>query len=288
MPDGADLPYRVWMPPDPPWAMVLALHGMNDSRDAWEYPGPDFARAGVAVFAPDQRGFGATDTRGRWPGPGRMAQDTRAMIAALHTRFPGIPLFLMGESMGAAVLMQLGTQPDPPPVQGYILIAPAVWGRAKMDLLMRTSLWLASNTMPWLRLTGKGIVRVTASDNRAALRRLSTDPLTLYGARVDAIRGLVDLMDTALAAAPGFRQPSLFLYGGRDEVIPAKATAATWRMLPPGPVRAFYPDGYHLLLRDLGRMSPVGDILAWMHDPAAPLPSQGDRAAQAWLAKQPD
>ncbi len=44
-----------------PWAVVLALHGMNDSRDAWEYPGPDSPPHGVAVFAPDQRGFGDTD-----------------------------------------------------------------------------------------------------------------------------------------------------------------------------------------------------------------------------------
>ena len=60
MPDGTRLPYREWLPAGPPTAVVLALHGMNDSRDAWEYPGPDFAAGGIAVFAPDQRGFGAT------------------------------------------------------------------------------------------------------------------------------------------------------------------------------------------------------------------------------------
>ena len=50
-------------------AVVLALHGMNDSRDAWEYPAPDFTAAGIAVFSPDLRGFGATTTRALWPGP---------------------------------------------------------------------------------------------------------------------------------------------------------------------------------------------------------------------------
>ena len=61
MPDGTRLPYRAWLPDGEPWAVVLALHGMNDSRDAWEYPAPELAAHGVAVFAPDQRGFGDTD-----------------------------------------------------------------------------------------------------------------------------------------------------------------------------------------------------------------------------------
>ena len=43
----------------------------------------------------------------------------------------------MGESMGAAVLMVLAANPAPPPVDGYVLIAPAVWGRAEMNVFLR-------------------------------------------------------------------------------------------------------------------------------------------------------
>jgi len=125
-----------------------------------------------------------------------------------------------------------------------------------------------------------------ASDNREAIRRLSQDPLTIHETRFDAVRGLVNLMDAALAAAPRFREPALFLYGGKDELIPDRATAATWRGLPHGPIRAFYPGGYHLLLRDHERETPIDDILAWMRHPAAGLPSGGDLAAEAWLRGQ--
>ena len=50
---------------------------------------------------------------------------------------------------------------------------------------------------------------------------------------------------------------------------------------------AFYPAGYHLLLRDLDRIAPIDDVIAWIRQPNAPLPSGADRAAAAWLAKQP-
>jgi len=285
MQDGMRLPYRTWLPDGPPWAVVLALHGMNDSRDAWEYPAPAFAAAGIAVYGVDQRGFGDTSVRGYWPGTPALLDDTREMARLLRQRYPRARLVLLGESMGAAVLMCLASSADPPPVDGYVLVAPAVWGRAEMNVFLRAGLWLFSTLMPGLTVASR-VAQVTASDNRAAIRRLSTDPLTIHDTRFDAIRGLVDLMDAALAAAAGFHANALFLYGGKDELIPERAAAATWRALPAGPVRAFYPADYHLMLRDLERATPIGDILAWIRDPAAPFPSGADRAAEAWLAQQ--
>lgn len=285
MPDGARLPYRTWLPDVAPWAVVLALHGMNDSRDAWEYPAPDLAAAGVAVYAPDQRGFGDTADRGYWPGTATLVADARDMAGLLHRRYPHAKLYLMGESMGAAVLMCLAASPDPPPAAGYVLIAPAVWGRAEMNPFLRAGLWVFANLIPGFTVTGAVAHRV-ASDNTEAIRRLSRDPLTIHETRFDTIRGLVDLMDSALAAAPHDHAPALLLYGGKDQLIPDKATAATWRALPPGPVRAFYPAGYHLLLRDLERVTPIEDVLAWMRRPDTPLPSGADRAAGVWLAQQ--
>jgi hypothetical protein len=42
------------------------------------------------------------------------------------------------------------------------------------------------------------------------------------------------------------------------------------------------------MLRDKDRATPIGDILAWIHDPQAALPSGAERAAAMWLAKQDD
>jgi alpha-beta hydrolase superfamily lysophospholipase len=294
MRDGAVLPYRIWQPPGltqgaEPWAVVLALHGFNDSRDAWELPAPFFTEAGVTLIAPDQRGFGQAPGRGHWPGTNALVDDAADMTRIIRAQFPTARLYLMGESMGGAVLLRLATEPFAPAVDGYILLAPAVWGRAEMNIFLRTTLWAASHLFPSMSL-GSSPIRIKASDNMEALIRLSTDPLTLHETRVDTLKGLVDLMDTALAAAPHFKQPSLFLYGGKDELVPGRATAATWRGLEEaanqGTCIAYYPGGYHLLLRDLDRMVPITDVLAWMAHPTSPLPSGADRRAKEWLAEQ--
>ncbi len=285
MADGARLPYRDWLPDGAPTAVVLALHGMNDSRDAWEIPAPTFAQAGIAVFSPDQRGFGDAPDRGRIASPEVMAEDAATMARDLRRRFPQARLVLMGESMGGAVLMRMAALPDTPKVDGIVLVAPAVWGRDEMNVFMRAGLWVMAGALPWMTATGS-IAHVTPSDNHAALMRLSYDPLTIHDTRFDAVRGLVDLMDAAQSSAPALHPPVLLLYGGKDDLIPPHATAAAWRALPPGARTAFYPGGYHLLMRDKAREVVIGDVIAWIADPEAPLPSGAEQAAAAWLTAQ--
>lgn len=284
MPDGTHLDYRVWKPDGPPKAIILALHGMNDSRDAWELPASGFTAAGVEIISPDQRGFGATPQRGFWPGTQTLVDDARQMFRLVHRAHPGVPVFAMGESMGGAVLMCLATDPHPPKVAGYILVSPAVWGRSEMNVFERTGLWFGVRLFPGMTFTG-AVAHVKASDNHAALVRLSTDPLTIHHTRMDAVAGLVKLMSDALAAAPYFDAHALFLYGGKDELVPKRAMRAAWDHLRPNETIAYYPDDYHLMLRDLQRNVPIDDILAWMKNPNAPLPSGAEKAAEVWLQK---
>lgn len=284
--DGARLPYRAWLPAGPPHTVVLALHGFNESRDSWELPAPAFAAAGIAFYAPDQRGFGASPGRGRWPGADTLADDAAEMAQLVRRRHPAARLVLMGESMGGAVLLHMATSREPSPAD-YVLLAPAVWGRARMNALLRSGLWLAANLVPGYEVTrAPASVRVIPSDNQDALRSLSRNPLTIKGTRFDTLRGLVDLMDLALAAAPRFRETALFLYGAKDDLVPKVATRAVWRGLDaPNIRRSYYRNGYHLLFRDLDRAVPIADTIAWIAARPLPLPSGADVAAAAWLAE---
>ena len=208
MPDGAVLPARRWMPEASPGRVMLALHGMNDSRDWMVMPAPALTAAGFAVYAPDQRGFGQAPGRGLWPGTGALAADANEMLRQLAARHPGIPLYLAGESMGGAVAMVAMTTPGGPPVVGTVLLSPAVWGRAQLGIVLSSGLWLAANLAPGTSVTGREVpIKVVASDNRDALLALGRDPLTIRRTRFDALRGLVDLMDAATGGRPAPARP---------------------------------------------------------------------------------
>lgn len=139
--DGVSLPMRSWLPPGPPKAAILALHGMNDYSNFFDDAGKAFAARGIAAYAYDQRGFGAAPRPGIWSSAEAMADDLRTASALVAARHPGVPLYLLGESMGGAVTMLAVSDTPPPAVRGVILSAPAVWSRSSMGFFQRLALW---------------------------------------------------------------------------------------------------------------------------------------------------
>jgi alpha-beta hydrolase superfamily lysophospholipase len=288
--DGQLLPLRKWLPAGGSGggqvkAVILALHGFNDYSNAFEGSGEGWAKRGIATYAYDQRGFGAAPEHGFWPGRAALAGDAATASEILRRRYPGVPLYLLGDSMGGAVAVvaMTGESGTPvPDVDGVILTAPAVWGRATMDLLPRLALWAGVRLMPGLTVTGRGL-EIKPSDNIAMLRALSRDPLVIKETRVDAIYGLVDLMDAALDSAPLLDAPLLVMYGAKDEIVPKTPIRRFVGSLPPecrrGAKLAWYKDGYHMLLRDLEGPMVAADVAHWVLSPAALLPSGADRAA---------
>jgi alpha-beta hydrolase superfamily lysophospholipase len=120
MADGARLPLRKWLPERgaPVHASILALHGFNEyARSFAEDFAPLFTRAGVAVYAYDQRGFGEAPGRGLWAGTRILAEDLATASRLVRARHPGTPLYLLGESMGGAVVLAAisGAAGAPPP-----------------------------------------------------------------------------------------------------------------------------------------------------------------------------
>jgi acylglycerol lipase len=290
--DGAVLPLRKWLPQGEVKGVILALHGFNDYSNAFEGPGEAWAKQGIATYAYDQRGFGAAPEAGFWPGRAALAADVATAAQILRRLHPGVPLYLLGESMGGAVAVvaMTGESGTPvPDVDGVILTAPAVWGRATMGLLPRLALWAGVRLAPGLTLTGRGL-GIKASDNIAMLRALARDPLVIKATRVDTIYGLVDLMDAALDSAPRLQAPLLVTYGAKDEIIPKAPIRRFVGNLPPECRRqarfAWYKDGYHMLLRDLEAPFVIADVASWVLAPAGPLPSGADRGAMEALLQR--
>ena len=266
-----DLPRREWLSAEPPRAVILAVHGFNDYSNAFTDFGAYAAAGGVAVHAYDQPGFGANPDAGLWAGSGALVASLVRERRRLTALYPGRPVYLLGDSMGAAVLIAAVAAGAPLETAGMIMTAPAVWGGDQLNPFYRATLWLAAHLVPALKLTGEGL-GVLASDNLEVLQALGADPLFIKETRVDAIAGLVALMDLALARSPAVRGPLLVLSGSRDEVVPPDAQHAMLERLSAEPcTEVVYPEGWHLLLRDLQREQVWDDILAWID--GAPLPS---------------
>jgi alpha-beta hydrolase superfamily lysophospholipase len=284
--DNTRLPLKIWLPDGPPKAVVLGLHGYGDYSRAFEKPGPLWAQGGIATYAYDQRGFGATASFNRWSGVPVMIEDMKAAIGLLRARHPGIPLYVVGESMGGSIAMAALGGENPPKLDGLILIGPAVRGRETLGAVGRGGLSFFAHSIPWFPVSTVGM-DYQPTNNLALLQELSKDPLIIKTPRVDTVWGLVDAMDAALAAAPRMKPPLLILYGQNDRLVPRDIMKLMLSRLPKdqGIRIASYAKGYHMLLRDLDGALVQRDALAWMQDHNAPLPSGAEQAAARFFAE---
>jgi alpha-beta hydrolase superfamily lysophospholipase len=266
MADGYSLPVSRWESAGQPRAIVLALHGLNDYSFAFDSVGNYLAQRGITVIAYDQRGFGKTAGQGLWHGSEQLSADLVTMTRLIKQHNNEVPLYLLGESMGGAVVLTTlaSTKLE---VEGVALIAPAIWSREFMPFYQRAALWIAANTMPSRLLTGDGL-DIEPSDNVEMLKALSKDELVIKATRVDVLYGVSNLMDTAMLASSDVHGSILLMYGKHDEIIPAEPTCKLLeRLSSNNPINLetnVYEHGYHMLTRDLQAEVVLQDLAAWI------------------------
>lgn len=120
------VPYRSWLPLNQPKEVLLCVHGLGFSSASFADFGRSMAGRGFAVYAVDVRGFG------QWAK--RKGQDTvdfeaclldiEQALKSLRKAYPGVPVFMVGESMGGAIAMA-ATARHPELVDGLVSSVPS-------------------------------------------------------------------------------------------------------------------------------------------------------------------
>lgn len=264
--DGTELVMTHWQAHGTPKATLLLIHGLNEYAGAFDEMCETLAQHGIEVWAYDQRGFGRSPYRGLWSSAERMALDAREAVNQLRQTHPHQPLYVLGFSMGGAVTLLAAAQ-GKLDADGIILAAPAVWTRSTQPFYQRWSHQLALRLVPGWKPTGESL-EIHPTDNKVMLRRIWKSPWMIKGARIDTLNGVVDLMDKAYAAADSLTVPVLLLYGDKDQIIPKKPIEHLWQRLPKSGKTRFirYPQGWHMLGRDLNNEEVIADIVQWMNN----------------------
>jgi len=252
-------------------AAILALHGFGDTAAlGFDDAARHWAGRGIAVYAPDQRGFGRNPSRRAWPGPEALEADAIRLARLVRARNPGVPLIVLGHSMGGGVALAAaeGLGAD-----GLVLVGPAIAGGDRLNPALRAGAWTLAAVLPDRRWTGEGIVRIRPTDNPEAIRRALADPGHFGDPSSRELWGLVRVMDRAAAAAPAVATPTLTLMGAHDEVLRPEAVRAVHDRIPGRAGYVEYPEGWHWLLRDLQAATvwqDVADFALGLPAPARP------------------
>ena len=295
LPDGESLAARVWTTPVPRH-IVLGVHGFNDYSKAFESLAQHLAaELGATVYAYDQRGFGANPQPGIWRGADTLLADLRHIAKQLRQQHPGLPLTVVGESMGGALVWVAAAESPGLVADHIVLKAPAVWGAQSMPWYQRLSLQFMNAVAPDMVFTGRGVqsLGITPTNDPEVSRDLGRDPLFIKATRVSSLAGVTELMGRAqnLNAPPP--QRSLVLYGLRDRIIPPSPVCDWLTHLnaaaDPGTTLDFvvYPEGWHLLTRQLQTREVLQDLQHWLQQNPLTRRQSPQQAQEAVCAKRP-
>lgn len=110
----------------PPKGVVLCVHGLGLENRAFTNFGHQMAQRGYTMLAMDVRGFGSWSTT---KGVDEASfddtlTDIGSLIQVIKQRAPGVPLFILGESMGGGIVLRAGAE-YPDQFQGIIASVPS-------------------------------------------------------------------------------------------------------------------------------------------------------------------
>lgn len=221
--DGVRIVARDWLPEATPSALVCLVHGLGEHSGRYTHVAMHLNEAGIAVTALDLRGHGwSGGPRGHAPTYDALMDDIARFLDLSTERYPGLPRFLYGHSLGGNLVLNYALRRQPN-LAGVIASAPGL--RAKFQVpgwklaLGRVlySVW-PSFSMP------SGLDRVALAHEGAVVRAYEADPL-VHG-QVSARLGLDTIAtgEWALRNAERMRLPLLLMHGDADAITDAEAS----------------------------------------------------------------
>lgn len=245
-------------------AVICLVHGMGEHSGRYREVAETLTAAGYALLTYDQRGHGRSPgKRGHAASVERLAGDAEQALALARCRYPGLPVFLYGHSMGGNVALScaLRRQPD---ISGLILTSP--WLRLAFEP-PRAKQWI-----------GRRLASVWPSFSLAT----GLDPRQLYLAEEEPAPIVRDLLahnrisaamyfglqaegEWSLAhAAERLRAPLLLLHGTADRITSHAASAQLAEGLADSCVFHSWQDGLHELHNDRERLQVLRCIVDWI------------------------
>ncbi|MEN6559055.1 MAG: lysophospholipase, partial [Thermoguttaceae bacterium] len=177
--DGLRLFEQSWRPDGATIGTVALIHGVTEHSGRYARLAEDLNRRGYALCAMDLRGHGRSDGSRLWVRRfDQYLDDAELFLERVSARYPERPLFLLGHSMGGAVVALLAATRSPD-VQGVVLSAPAIWIGGNVFPVLRRLASLVSWVWPTLRVTHLGC-RFLSRDP-AVVEAFRNDPLVFQG-----------------------------------------------------------------------------------------------------------
>ena len=302
--DGKTVIYGTeWVPEEGRCRAVLQItHGMIEYRDRYRETASFLADRGFAVAVCDQLGHGdsviSADMRGYFsdePGCICLIRDMHQVRKQMEGRYPGLPCFMLGHSMGSfltrcymtkygrglsgVILAGTGGIPSWIAGAGLVLLRLMAAGQGWHAYSPLAEKTVFSGKYKKYDLSGKHPEDSWLTRDTALAKDYYGDPRSQFGFSLNGFYGLVDAVyyanDRLLMKQIPETLPVLLLSGGEDPLGDfgrgTEKAAGWYRKAGIKNIECrIYPGARHEVLNEINRKQVYEDILGWCEQQIGP------------------
>ena len=259
---GLEIYWQAWLPAGPPSAIVAIAHGGAEHSGRYAWTAEQLNARGYAVYAIDHRGHG------RSGGPRAYVDRIDNAVTDLHTltdlaraRHPGLPLVLLGHSMGGLISLSYALRYQSE-LSGLVLSAPlAVLEANPVARAAVRGLSAVAPRLPIYKIDG-----TTVSRDPEVVRAYDEDPLNHRGMLPARTVGeIAATVATFADRLPELTLPILTVYGSGDRLVDnAGSKLVDDRSSSADSTLIAYDGLYHEVLNEPERDRVIADVTSWI------------------------
>lgn len=248
-------------------ARVVIVHGYAEHKGRYRKLVSELTGAGYECCLFDLRGHGVSG--GRRGHVARFAdyrEDLRLVArAAGSDRPPGVPLILLGHSLGGLISLDFVIH-HPETFSALAVSSPFLAPAFSIPPLKKTLGKIVARILPTLAIPS-GLKAAWLSHDPEIVRAYTEDPLIFPTTTLGWFTAVEAAQEEVFARAAEIRLPSLFLIGGGDPIAAPSRGRAFFDRLGSADKRLEVYDGlFHEVFNELERARVVANLLAWLNE----------------------
>ena len=261
--DNIDIYARAWEPEQKPKAVVCLVHGHGEHIARYEHVAAALTAAGYALIAYDQRGHGKSGgARGHTPTYDALMDDIANLLFQAATRYPGLPRFLYGHSMGGNEVINFALRRKPD-LSGVIATGPWLKLAFEPPTMQVTLGRMMNRIAPGFTQNSKLDAAGLAHDQKVVDAYVQ-DPLVHDKVSARLFVEMYETGDWALAHAADFSLPLLLMHGSADRITSANASREFARNGGRNITLHIWDGSFHEIHNELNQAEVFKMMTLWM------------------------
>lgn len=262
--EGFNLYYRGWLPENKPKAVIFIVHGLAEHGGRYNETAAFLAKQGYAVFCHDHQGHGLSEGKmGYIKHFSTYDKDLAVFIDNTLEKYPGIPVFLLGHSIGGTITVSYCLK-NQARINGLILSATALQRGESIKGWQVALAKILSVIVP-----KAGIDRLdssTISKDQAVVDAYRNDEL-VYTGKLSARLGseVLKTMGTLPRETAGIKLPVLIMHGADDRLVAPSGSRNIYATVgSKDKTLKMYEGLYHEILNEPEREMVYRDVAEWI------------------------